>query len=94
LFDRVVIYEDRGRRGRAPGEMTSLIRAALTEARAGSYCESAGRLEQAVARGLALAAGSGPVLIVYEKLAPVQQLLAEHGAERGAPRLAMVHGGR
>jgi cyanophycin synthetase len=93
-FDRVVIYEDLDLRGRAPGEMTSLIRAALTEARAGSYCESAGRLEQAVARGLALAAGSGPVLIVYEKLAPVQQLLAEHGAERGAPRLAMVHGGR
>ena len=93
-FDRVVIYEDLDLRGRAPGEMTSLIRAALTEARPGSYCESAASMEQAVARGLALAAHSDPVLIVYEKLAPVQQLLADHGAERGAPRLAMVHGGR
>jgi cyanophycin synthetase len=93
-FDRVVIYEDLELRGREPGEMTSLIRAALTEARPGSYCESAASLEQAVARGLALAANSDPVLVVYEKLAPVQQLLSDHGAERGAPRLAMVHGGR
>jgi hypothetical protein len=51
-------------------------------------------MEQAVARGLALAAHSDPVLVVYEKLAPVQKLLCELGAERGAPVLAMVHGGR
>ena len=44
-FDRVVIYEDLDLRGREPGEMTSLIRAALTEARPGSYCESAASLE-------------------------------------------------
>lgn len=93
-FDRVVIYEDLDLRGREPGEMTGLIRAALAEARPGSYCESAASLETAVARGLALAAGGDPVLVVYEKLAPVQQLLSDHGAERGAPRLAMVHGGR
>jgi cyanophycin synthetase len=93
-FDRVVIYEDLDLRGREPGEMTSLIRAALAEARPGSYCESAASMEQAVARGLALAAHGDPVLVVYEKLAPVQQLLCDLGAERGAPLLAMVHGGR
>ena len=93
-FDRVVIYEDLDLRGREPGEMTSLIRAALAEARPGSYCESAASMEQAVARGLALAAHGDPVLVVYEKLAPVQQLLGDLGAERGAPLLAMVHGGR
>jgi cyanophycin synthetase len=93
-FDRVVIYEDLDLRGREPGEMTGLIRAALAEARPGSHCESAASLETAVARGLALAAGGDPVLVVYEKLAPVQQLLSDHGAERGAPQLAMVHGGR
>jgi cyanophycin synthetase len=93
-FDRVVIYEDLDLRGREPGEMTSLIRTALAEARPGSYCESAASLETAVARGLALAVDGDPVLVVYEKLAPVQQVLSDHGAERGAPLLAMVHGGR
>ncbi len=93
-FDRVVIYEDLDLRGREPGEMTKLIKAALAEARPGSYCESAASMNQAVARGLALAAHSDPVLVVYEKLAPVQKLLCDLGAERGAPVLAMVHGGR
>jgi cyanophycin synthetase len=93
-FDRVVIYEDLDLRGREPGEMTSLIRTTLAEARPGIYCESAASLETAVARGLALAVDGDPVLVVYEKLAPVQQLLSDHGAERGAPVLAMVHGGR
>ena len=51
-------------------------------------------MEQALSRGLTLAADSDPVLVVYEKLAPLRQLLCDLGAERGAPRLAMAHGGR
>jgi cyanophycin synthetase len=93
-FDRVVIYEDLDLRGREPGEMAGLIAAALAEARPGIYCEPAASMAQALSRGLALAAHSDPVLIVYEKLAPLQQLLCDLGAERGAPVLAMVHGGR
>jgi len=92
-FDRVVIYEDLDLRGRPPGEMTKLIRAALAEARPGICCESAATMEEAVTRGLALAAPRDPVLVVYEKLAPLQNLLCELGAERGASRLAMVRGG-
>ena len=92
-FDRVVIYEDLDLRGREPGEMAELIRAALAEARPGIYCEPAASMEKALSRGLTLAAHSDPVLIVYEKLAPVQQLLCDLGAEHGAPVLAMVHGG-
>jgi len=93
-FDRVVIYEDLDLRGREPGEMTRKIKAALAEARPGIFCESAASMEQAVTCGLALATGNDPVLVVYEKLAPVQQVLSDHGAERGAPVLALVHGGR
>jgi cyanophycin synthetase len=92
-FDRVIIYEDLDLRGRPPGEMTKLIRAALAEARPGICCESAATMEAAVTRGLALAAPRDPVLVVYEKLAPLQNLLCDLGAERGASRLAMVHGG-
>jgi cyanophycin synthetase len=93
-FDRVVIYEDLDLRDREPGEMTALIKAALAEARPGIYCEPAASMEQAVTRGVALAGPSDPVLVVYEKLAPVQNLLCDLGAVRGAPLLAMVHGGR
>jgi len=93
-FDRVVIYEDLNLRGRQPGEMARLIGAALAEARPGICCEPAASMAQAVNRGLALAAHGDPVLVVYEKLAPVRSLLCELGAERGAPVLAMVHGGR
>ena len=93
-FDRVVIYEDLDLRGREPGEMAGLIAEALAEARPGIYCEPAASMEQALSRGLTLAADSDPVLVVYEKLAPLRQLLCDLGAERGAPRLAMAHGGR
>jgi cyanophycin synthetase len=93
-FDRVVIYEDLDLRDRQPGEMTGLIEAALAEARPGIRCEPAASMAQALTRGLALAAHTDPVLVVYEKLAPVQQLLCELGAERGAPLLARAHGGR
>jgi cyanophycin synthetase len=92
-FDRVVIYEDLDLRGCEPGEMTKLIEAALTEVRPGICYEPAASLDQAVTRGLALAAGTDPVLVVYEKLAPAQKLLASRGAERGARLLAMAPGG-
>jgi cyanophycin synthetase len=93
-FDRVVIYEDLDLRGRDPGEMTMLIRAALAAARPDIVCESAVSMEEAVARGLALAAPADPVLVVYEKLAPARKLLASLGAEHGAQLMAMAHVGR
>jgi cyanophycin synthetase len=92
-FDRVVIYEDLDLRGREPGEMTGLIRAALAQARPGIRSEPGASLEQAVTRGLALAAPTDPVLVVYEKLAPAQELLTGLGAQRGAGVLAMANEG-
>jgi cyanophycin synthetase len=93
-FDRVVIYEDLDLRGREPGEMTGLIRVALAQARPGICSEPAASLEQAVTRGLALAEPMDPVLVVYEKLAPAQELLTGLGARRGAGVLAMANEGR
>jgi cyanophycin synthetase len=94
-FHRVVIYEDTDLRGREPGEMTMLIRAALTDARPDICCEPAASMEHAVTRGLALAAGTDPVLVVYEKLAPAHKLLAALGAVRDTGRLlTATHGGR
>jgi cyanophycin synthetase len=93
-FDRVVIYEDLDLRGREPGEMTKLITTTLADARPGIFCEPAASMEQAVTCGLGLAADTDPVLVVYEKLAPVQKLLTGLGAERGTGLLAVAHGGR
>ncbi len=87
-FDRVVIYEDVDLRGREPGEMTKLISSALTEVRPEIRYEQAASMEEAVTLGLALAAPGDPVLVVYEKLAPVLALLGRLGAERSAGVLA------
>ena len=87
-FDRVVIYEDVDLRGREPGQMTKLISSALTEVRPEIRCEPAASMEEAVTLGLALATPADPVLVVYEKLAPVLALLGRLGAERSAGMLA------
>ena len=78
---RVVVYEDSDLRGRQPGEMTRLITAALTRRRPGIQVVPASGPEEALRTALALASPAGPVLLTYEKLAPIQDLLARLGAK-------------
>ena len=66
-FATVVVYEDSDKRGREPGEMITLIRAALRQARPDIRCEAAENPADALRTGLALAEGA-PVLFLYEKL--------------------------
>jgi cyanophycin synthetase len=80
---RVVVYEDSDRRGRQPGEMTRLITAALARRRPGIQVTAAGGPEDALRAALALAAPGDPVLLTYEKLAPIQDLLVTLGATPG-----------
>lgn len=95
-FSRVVIYEDLDSRGREPGEMIKLISSALTEARPDIRWEPAASLAEAVQMGLKLSVPAAPgvpadpVLLVYEKLEPVVDLLGDLGAERdgGLPAVA------
>ncbi len=74
--------------------MTRLINSALIEVRPGIRAEPAASLDEAVLRGLALAAPGDPVLVLYEKLEPVLTLLESLGAERGLEPLAAVLGAR
>ncbi len=85
-FGSVVVYEDADKRGREPGEMTTLVSAALRAARPGIVCQAADGPTDALRAGLSLAAG-GPVLFVYEKLAMAREALASAGARprSGAP---------
>ena len=79
-FSRVVVYEDRDLRGREAGEMTRLISGALARHRPDIRVWPADGPEDALRSALALAAPSDPVLLTYEKLDPVRDLLAGLGA--------------
>jgi cyanophycin synthetase len=84
-FGRVVVYEDSDLRGRQPGEMTRLITDSLARHRPGIHIAAACGPDEALRSALALASPADPVLLTYEKLAPVQALLAACGARPGPP---------
>jgi cyanophycin synthetase len=84
-FGRVVVYEDSDLRGRQPGEMTRLITDSLARHRPGIHIAAACGPGEALRSALALASPGDPVLLTYEKLAPVQALLAACGARPGPP---------
>jgi cyanophycin synthetase len=79
-FDRVVVYEDEDLRGRRSGEMTRLIVTGLTEARPDVRIHTAGDLKDAVGIALGLTTPGEPLLLLYEKLQPVADLLQTLGA--------------
>jgi cyanophycin synthetase len=79
-FAVVVLYEDCDKRGRAPGEMTALISAALRQARPGIRCEEAENPADALRAALSHASGA-PVLFLYEKLAMARDALQAVGAQ-------------
>jgi len=79
-FDRVVVYEDEDLRGRRSGEMTRLIIDGLTEGRPDVRIRTAGDLKDAVGIALGLAVPGEPLLLLYEKLQPVADLLQTLGA--------------
>ncbi|QXJ19476.1 cyanophycin synthetase [Actinomadura graeca] len=80
-FGRVVVYEDEDLRGRRSGEMTRLITEGLREARPDVVHHPAGDLKGALTSALDIAGPGEPVLLLYEKLEPVTELLETLGAE-------------
>ncbi|MFA1550335.1 cyanophycin synthetase [Actinomadura chokoriensis] len=80
-FGRVVVYEDEDLRGRRSGEMTRLIVQGLREVRPEVRHHPAGDLKGALTSALDLAEPGEPVLLLYEKLQPVTELLETLGAE-------------
>jgi cyanophycin synthetase len=79
-FSRVIVYEDQDLRGREAGEMTRLISGALARHRPDIRIQAAGGPEDALRWALALASPADPVLLTYEQLGPVRDLLAGLGA--------------
>jgi cyanophycin synthetase len=79
-FSRVVVYEDRGLRGREAGEMTRLISGALARHRPDIRILRAEGPDDALQHALTLASPADPVLLTYEELGPVRDLLDGLGA--------------
>jgi cyanophycin synthetase len=79
-FDSVVVYEDEDLRGRRSGEMTRLIIDGLTQERPDVRIRTAGDLKDAVGIALGLTTPGAPLLLLYEKLQPVADLLQTLGA--------------
>jgi cyanophycin synthetase len=96
-FGPVVLYEDSDKRGRAAGEVITLIDSALRAARPGITVQHAENPADALRAALRLA-GGGPVLFVYETLALASDALAAVGAqpwpeaEAGSPAPGAVAG--
>jgi cyanophycin synthetase len=78
----VVLYEDEDSRGRAPGEVAALVEREMRARRPKLRAVRSGGYRAAVPAALDLAAPGDVVLVMYEKLAPMQALLTELGAVR------------
>jgi len=80
-FNRLIVKEDRDLRGRAPGEVSGLLRDTVREVSPAIECEvvldEVEALRQAVGQMM-----KGEVIVVfYEKLKPIQRVLEEFAAQ-------------
>ncbi|GGK01614.1 cyanophycin synthetase [Pilimelia anulata] len=79
-FSRVVLYEDHDLRGRAPGELPTLIGHEIVAYRADTRRVMAADPREAVAAALAMADPGDVVLVMYEHIDEVQAVLRRLGA--------------
>jgi cyanophycin synthetase len=89
---RAVLYDDEDPRGRAPGEVSALVEREMRGRRPLIQAVRATGYRAAVEAALRLAVPGDVVLVLYEKLAPMLDLLTELGAVPTEP--AVVHAER
>jgi len=87
-----VLYEDEDPRGRAPGEVPTLVEREMRGRRPLLQAVRASGYRAAIEAALRLAVPGDVVLVLYEKLGPMMDLLAELGAVPADS--AVVHAGR
>ncbi|BCJ41561.1 cyanophycin synthetase [Actinoplanes ianthinogenes] len=83
---RAVLYDDRDRRGRAPGEVSQLVEREMRARRPQIRTVRTDSSREAVIAALGLAAPGEVVLVIYEKWAPMRAFLTELGAVPAASR--------
>jgi cyanophycin synthetase len=77
---RAVLYDDEDPRGRAPGEVSALVEKEMRARRPKLRAVRAEGYRNAVGEALRFARPGDVVLILYEKIGPLLNLLAEMGA--------------
>ncbi|WP_250036981.1 cyanophycin synthetase [Paractinoplanes maris] len=77
---RAVLYDDEEPRGRTPGEVSCLVEREMRARRPKLSAQRAAGYRAAVTAALRLARPGEVVLVLYEKLAPVLDMLADLGA--------------
>jgi cyanophycin synthetase len=80
---RAVLYDDEDPRGRRPGDVSALVEREMRGRRPALRAVRADGYREAVVAALGLAGPGDVVLVLYEKLAPVLDVLSELGAVRG-----------
>ena len=77
-----MVYEDNDKRGRPPGEMTDLISDGAAGPQAGPDRHAGHRAGGRAALRADAGLPADPVLLLYEELEPVREILAALGAAR------------
>ncbi|KUL41290.1 cyanophycin synthetase [Actinoplanes awajinensis] len=77
---RAVLYDDGDTRGRAPGEVSTLVEREMRSRRPLIRAARAEGFRDAVTTGLGLTAPGEVLLVIYEKWAPMRAFLEELGA--------------
>jgi cyanophycin synthetase len=80
-FDRIVLREDADLRGRRPGEMVEIMERAIKAAAPDREVTFVPEVGEALRTALGLMAPGDIVVVFYEKLGRVLEVLREHGAE-------------
>ena len=78
--DRAVLYDDADRRGRAAGEVSALVEREMRARRPKLRAVRATGYAAAVQEALRLAVAGDVILVLYEKLDPMLELLTDLGA--------------
>ncbi|MGK5677825.1 cyanophycin synthetase [Actinoplanes sp. URMC 104] len=89
---RAVLYDDEDLRGRTPGEVSRLVEKEMRMRRPKLSAVRAAGCREAVTEALRLARPGEVVLVVYERLAPVLDLLAGLGAVPAGDRVPALPG--
>jgi cyanophycin synthetase len=77
---RAVLYEDQDTRGRAPGEVSTLVEREMRARRPQIRAARVSGFREAVTTGLRMTAPGEVLLVIYEKWGPMRAFLSELGA--------------
>jgi len=90
-FDRVILYEDKGTRGHAPGEIIALLRRGIASGRRGPQVFEAPNESEAIATALAMASPGDLIVIQSDESSEETLALVHRQLASGALRVPDGH---